>query len=228
MKVFVSSTSEDLVPHRAAVFEVLLRMKHELVAMEYFGSRGDDPSHVCFDEIAECDILVGIYAWRYGWQPSESSPSITEQEFDYAVSKNKKCLCYIVDKDFDWRPGFMDHGEPEKRLAEFKKKINKLVRSRFTTPDNLAKQIAADLAREMSEASPDNYRRFATVSGRIITPVDGSSVSTGPCNVSGTVDGYNQHRLYLFTGDAGRYWPSRLITPSHNGAWAGGVNLAVC
>lgn len=43
-------------------------MKNQFTAMEYFESRGDDASATCFKEIADCDILVGIYAWRYGWQ----------------------------------------------------------------------------------------------------------------------------------------------------------------
>src|SRR5260370_1076104 len=84
------ATSADLSQHRNAVHEVILRMKLQFGAMEYFGSRGDGASHVCFKEIAECDMLLGIYAWRYGWQPTPSEPSITEQEFDCAVSKKKK------------------------------------------------------------------------------------------------------------------------------------------
>jgi hypothetical protein len=81
MRIFVSSTYVDLTQHRAAVNEILLRMKSQVAAMEYFGSRGDEASAACFDEIDKCDILVGIYAWRYGWQPTPSGPSITEQEF---------------------------------------------------------------------------------------------------------------------------------------------------
>jgi len=45
---------------------MLLRMKSQLAAMEYFGSRGDEAFAVCFAEIDQSDILVGIYAWRYG------------------------------------------------------------------------------------------------------------------------------------------------------------------
>lgn len=157
MRIFVSSTFVDLEQHRIAVNEVLLRMKTQFSAMEYFGSRGDDTSVVCFDEIADCNILIGIYAWRYGWQPRQSEPSITEQEFDYARLLGKKCLCYIVDEDSPWVPVHIDQGDAAIRLKAFKAKVSGLVRSKFTTPDNLAKQVAADLAREMSQISSGSF-----------------------------------------------------------------------
>ena len=39
MQIFVSSTYIELAPYRTAVNEILLRMKSQLAAMEYFGSR---------------------------------------------------------------------------------------------------------------------------------------------------------------------------------------------
>lgn len=163
MKIFVSSTYVDLAKHRAEVNEVLIRMKHQFAAMEYFGSRGDDAASVCAKEIADCDILLGIYAWRYGWQSTPSQPSITELEFDYAMSKHKKCLCYLVNEEFPWKPAFIDHGDAAVRLRAFKEKVGILVRSKFTTPDNLAKQVAADLNRELNQASAVNAGRLTTV-----------------------------------------------------------------
>jgi hypothetical protein len=153
MKIFVSSTYRDLVNHRAAVNEILLRMKAQLSAMEYFGSHGDTPSAICYDEISECDILIGIYAWRYGWRPKPYESSITEQEFDYARSKGKTCLCYVIDDNFPWLPTLIDDGEAASSLANFKNKVGNLVCSRFTTPDDLAKQVAADLAKIASLAN---------------------------------------------------------------------------
>lgn len=170
MKVFVSSTYLDLSQHRVAVNEVLIRMKNQFAAMEYFGSRGDDASNACFNEIADCDILVGIYAWRYGWQSAPSEASITEQEFDYAASKGKKCLCYVVDDTFPWVPAYIDQGNAATRLTAFKAKVGKLVRSKFTTPDNLAKQIAADLGREMSHAPPDSFGGLLRVNWEVFAP----------------------------------------------------------
>lgn len=158
MRVFVSSTYSDLIDHRGALNELLPRMKVLFSAMEFFGSRADEAIPACKKEISESDVLIGIYAWRYGWQPTPGSPSITEEEFDYARQLGKRCLCYLVDQDCPWPPTYIDKGESAERLTKFKLKVNALVRSQFTTPENLAMQVAADLAREMTPtASSDSF-----------------------------------------------------------------------
>jgi hypothetical protein len=148
--IFISSTYEDLSEHRKSITYVLTRMKRQFSAMEFFGSRADEAMPVCREEIEHCNILVGVYAWRYGWIPTGQKKSITEQEFDYAKELEKICLCYIVSNRHPWPPVFMDKGEKVEKLEKFKVKVSKLVRSNFTTPDNLAKQVAADVAREIA------------------------------------------------------------------------------
>jgi hypothetical protein len=149
-RIFISSTYEDLIEHRKAITDVLTRMKQEHSVMEFFGSRTDEAVPACKKEIDASFFLVGIYAWRYGWIPPGSTRSITEQEFDYARTSDKKCLCYVVSEQHPWPPSFIDTGEKRISLNCFKDKVSMLVRSEFTTPDNLAKQVAADLAREMA------------------------------------------------------------------------------
>ncbi len=155
MRVFVSSTYSDLIDHRAALNNVLQRMKVQFASMEYFGSRADEALPACRKEIEHCDVLVGIYAWRYGWQSSESSVSITEEEFDYARHLGKRCLCYLIDEKHPWPPTLMDETPSAERLRKFKSKVSVLVKSCFTTPENLAMQVAADLARELVPDPPD-------------------------------------------------------------------------
>ena len=149
-RIFISSTYKDLIDHREAVSDVLMRMKRQFSAMEFFGSRTDEAIPACRKEIEECDILVGIYAWRYGWIPPGGELSITEQEFDIAIELKKSCLCYIVSSQHPWPPSLVDKGKNAEALENFKTKVSKLVRSEFTTPDNLAKQVAADVARELA------------------------------------------------------------------------------
>ena len=149
-RIFISSTYKDLIDHREAVSDVLMRMKRQFSAMEFFGSRADEAIPACRKEIEKCDILVGIYAWRYGWIPLGDELSITEQEFDMAIELKKSCLCYIVSSQHPWPPSLVDKGKNAEALENFKTKVSKLVRSEFTTPDNLAKQVAADVARELA------------------------------------------------------------------------------
>ncbi len=53
--------------------------------MEVFGARPEEPTTACFAEIEKCDLLIGVYAHRYGFIPSGAEFSITEQELDHAV-----------------------------------------------------------------------------------------------------------------------------------------------
>lgn len=150
MKIFVSSTYDDLREHRKAVDEIINRLCQQFRGMEYFGSRPFEPKHTCFSEIDQCHAFIGIYAHRYGWIPSGDSLSITEQEFDHARSNGIVCFCYVVDTEHPWAPIFIEHEAAEK-LRLFKNKVELLVRSKFTTPDNLAKNVATDIARWINE-----------------------------------------------------------------------------
>ena len=156
-QVFISSTYEDLKEHRRAVADTLTRMKQVHSAMEYFGSRPTEAVEACKAEIASSDIVIGVYAWRYGWIPEGSTQSVTEIEFDHARALGKTCLCYWAKEDHAWPPGFIDRGDQSDRLMRFKEKVEKFVRSTFTTPDDLAKQVAADVARELApKREPDS------------------------------------------------------------------------
>ncbi len=146
-KVFISSTSVDLQDHRKAVDEVLRRMKEESVAMEFFGSRPEDARTACLTEIEQCQFFIGIYVHRYGFCPEGSDISITEMEFDRARQLGLKMLCYVVDENHPWPPKYVEQRAAHK-LEALKKKVNAFVRSVFTTPDDLAKQVAADLSRD--------------------------------------------------------------------------------
>jgi hypothetical protein len=149
LQIFISSTSVDLQEHRRAVFDAIMQAGEYGIDMKYFGSRPDDPVSVCREAVEQADVLVGIYAMRYGWIPEGEKCSITEMEFDYARQLGKPCLCYVVDeKNANW-PIHLIEFAAIAQLTAFKQKVGQLVRTTFTTPDNLAKNVVADLARLM-------------------------------------------------------------------------------
>jgi len=152
MKTFISSTYCDLVDHRRAVIDILLRLGLQPIAMEYFGADPDEPRQVCADKIRGCDLFIGIYAHRYGFVPEGDEKSITEQEFDLAQELGMLCLCYVVDEDHPWPPKMIE-GEPGRsKLTAFKARLDKaVVRDTFTTPDNLAAKLASRLGRWLME-----------------------------------------------------------------------------
>lgn len=151
--VFISSTYEDLKEHRESVASRLRQAELVAIDMIDFGARPQGASEVCFKEIHDADFFVGIYAYRYGYIPDGESISITEAEFRHAEKLEKPILCYIVREDYPWQKNFRSRGQSAEQLASFKAYIGKnWVRDTFTTPDNLAAKVMADLSREMKRA----------------------------------------------------------------------------
>ena len=153
LKVFVSSTRLDLFDFREAVKEALLRSERandiRLLAMEQFGAKGADAVEVSQAYVREADILVGIYASRYGFQPTPDGPSVTELEFDAANDAGRRRLCYVAAADAvlpdPTEAGGLETGAQHERLANFKRRVDQLVRDTFATPDQLALKVVQDI-----------------------------------------------------------------------------------
>ena len=77
--VFISSTARDLLAHRAAVSRALLNAGFHPIDMANFMARPEGAASACLKEVADSDLFVGIYAWRYGFVPPSAAVSITEQ-----------------------------------------------------------------------------------------------------------------------------------------------------
>jgi hypothetical protein len=157
VQVFLSATYGDLVEHRDAVIRTLTRMRHRPITMEDFGARPDTPMSVCDAEIRSCTHFVGLYAWRYGSLVPGEPRSITEAEFDCARAAGLEMLLYVADPAHPWPPSAIERGPGAEALERFKKeKIGKLTTRTFTTPDQLAGQVAADLSYLLSREVRSN------------------------------------------------------------------------
>jgi hypothetical protein len=67
-------------------------------------------------------------------------------EFDRATDNGIPRLCFIVEDTHLWLPHNVDSEPGKSRLNSFKRqKIDKLIRAKFTTPDNLAMKVAVSL-----------------------------------------------------------------------------------
>jgi len=64
-----------------------------------------------------------------------------------------------------------------------------------------------------------------SVKGQIESPHEGHLMKDRKCRVTGRVEVYSSQALYLFTGDYGRYWPSKRLTPNPHNRWEGEVDL---
>ena len=69
MRIFVSSTFEDLREHRAAAIRVLRQLGHEVLAMEDMVAASNTPLAKVIEMVDRCEAYVGVFAWRYGYVP---------------------------------------------------------------------------------------------------------------------------------------------------------------
>jgi hypothetical protein len=115
--VFVSSTFNDLKECREKVMLNLRRMGHQYLAMEDFVAEDKIPVDKCLEDVASCDLYVGIFAWRYGYVPDRYDKSITELEYRKAVETGKDCLIFLLDEDAPWPSKFVDKGKDAEKIA---------------------------------------------------------------------------------------------------------------
>ena len=126
MRIFVSSSFQDLQDYRIAAIRVLRQLGHEVVAMEDFVAASEVPLKQMLDKVKRCELYVGLFAWRYGFVPQKhtganaqptipnvlgatyGSTSITHYEYLYAKEKKIDCLAFLLDERVPWPPHLVD------------------------------------------------------------------------------------------------------------------------
>jgi hypothetical protein len=155
MKVYVSSTYQDLIEHRAAVDRTLRRMGHDVIGMEQYVAEGSKPVERCRADVRNADVYVVIVAWRYGYVPDTDIPplrrSITEIEHDEAIAAGKPVLAFLLDPETPWPLNRVDAigSTPGagNDISLFRTRLGSAyLAGIFRSPDDLASQVAAAVA----------------------------------------------------------------------------------
>jgi hypothetical protein len=154
MKIYISSTFQDLREHRSAVDLTLRRMGHDVLGMEQYVAEGTTPLEKCLSDVRSSDAYLVIVGWRYGFVPTHPSlnpqrRSITELEYQAAASAGTSILAFLLDPDAPWPPSAFDAlatgGGAD--ILRFRSELGSAHLSGvFRTPDNLASQAAAAVA----------------------------------------------------------------------------------
>jgi tetratricopeptide (TPR) repeat protein len=153
MKVFLSSTYLDLIEHRKAVVQALRTMGEEVEHMEIFGARDEEATSVSLEELDKCDVLVGVYAYRYGTIPLGAKTSVTELEYLHAISMKIPVLVFVIEESHPWAPKLMDKSLT--KINKFKSKVKKEhTPDYFTFPDTLAAKVVAAVSRVAKKIDP--------------------------------------------------------------------------
>ena len=152
MRVFISSTYEDLREYRDIANDALRRLGHETFMLESFSASPDRPIDVAQDAIASCDLFVLIIGWRYGYVPSADNPerlSLTELEYETALRFGKPVLTFMLTEPARQSSKALDNLD---RIKTFRDRMTReRVVSLVSSPPELRERLTIDVARWTSE-----------------------------------------------------------------------------
>jgi predicted ATPase len=141
VRVFVSSTLDELAPERAAAREAITQLRLTPILFES-GARPYPPRELYRAYLAQSDIFVGLYWQRYGWVAPTMQVSGLEDEYQLAGEKPR--LIYLKTPAPAREPrlqALLDRIRAED-AASYQK---------FATPDELRERLANDLAQLLTE-----------------------------------------------------------------------------
>ncbi|MCK6614827.1 MAG: DUF4062 domain-containing protein [Ignavibacteriaceae bacterium] len=112
LKIFVSSTINDLHNERKAAFRAIEKVgAYPVMSEKTIEAQSRGSVEACLKKVIDSDVYVLIIGGRYGWQP-QGKESITELEFKTAKENGKQILVFttgyekeILQKDFEARVG---------------------------------------------------------------------------------------------------------------------------
>jgi len=143
-KIYISSTYEDLETHRKAVYDTLRQWQIDVIAMEDYIASDKRPLDKCLEDVSQCDVYIGLFAWRYGYIPQGQNKSITHLEYERAQATQKPCFIFMLHEDAMWKRKFMD--TDLSKVEQFRKKLQKdHTVAFFSSVDELKALISASL-----------------------------------------------------------------------------------
>jgi predicted ATPase len=164
LRVFVSSTLEELADEREAARNAIARLRLTPVMFES-AARPHPPRQLYRAYVEQSEVFIGIYWQRYGWVAPGMAASGLEEE--YVLSAGKPRLIYIK----------APAPEREQRLEALLQRIRVDETGsykNFSTPAELGELIANDLALLLTE-------RFAAAH------TEGGASSPGPARARGNL-----------------------------------------
>jgi len=175
--VFICSTKADLRKQRDAIIKVVQNLRQNQISMEVFGAHVNEPIDVCLEEVARCDLMVVVAAYRYGSIAEGRDVSFSEAEYQHGRSLAKPCLVYMPDKDVPVQPKHFE-SDPMKlaKLLRWKAELEtRHTVAYYRSTIDLVSHIAVDLpkakhailegtltASGKEQPKPDDSRYLAT------------------------------------------------------------------
>lgn len=166
MRVYVSSTFDDLREHRTACIRVLRQLGHEVVSMEDYVAESSIPLAKVVQDVRRCELYVVLVAWRYGYIPPKDratvevkdavkgQTSITEYEYLAATEAGVNRLAFLLQDRAPWPPHLMDGfgltqsgGEGPAKVLAFRARVQRdQMVAYFQEPADLEARLSAAVA----------------------------------------------------------------------------------
>jgi len=143
MKIFLSSTYNDLKEERNIVRELIEHYKHEVIWMEETPPGPRTTLEDSLDRVKICDCLIGIYAHKYGTIPDGYDKSIVEQEYDKACEMRLLTYGLVAGKEYKMvKENFEQEAEKVTKLERFKKnRLKKEITKEFNDINELIEKV---------------------------------------------------------------------------------------
>ena len=220
LRIFLSSTFEDLEGVRQEVLKLLSVLPAELIRMEAFGSDESKPVSYCLENVRRSNLFVGIYAERYGTVDPGTGMSLTELEYREAAKQLRNgallgLLVYMLDPKASWPVEQVDR-DPARvaALKELKQTLraNHVV-TMFRDPNGLAIDVLRDTLRKIGVGTGVALRPRTTPSALPLragvpgmehyTERDAGLFRGRETEISSLCDLVGSHPLSLLIGDSG-------------------------
>lgn len=143
MKIFISSTIEDLKEERKKAIETVDGLsEYKAIAMERFVSSPYKSKDVCLKQIQSSDALILILGFKYGTIEKNEGVSFTELEYNEAKDLHLPIFVFIKHNSGDkWIVEESDI-ERKTKLENFKSRLDSdITWTAFKTPEELSTKI---------------------------------------------------------------------------------------
>lgn len=156
LRIFISSVQKEFSADRIALRDwlrndALMHRFFEPFLFEDVPAADRRADEVYLDEVAGCDIYVGLFGNEYGFENAEGV-SPTEREFDRATIQGKPRLVFIKGADNQQR-----HPKMQNLIH---KAGDQLIRRRFNTSDELNTALYASLVEHLESCGIIQNRPF--------------------------------------------------------------------
>ena len=147
LRIFISSVQKEFALERAALRDylqgdALMRRFFAPFLFEELPATDRRMDAVYLDEVARCDLYVGLFGDDYGFEDEEGI-SPTEREFRHATKLGRARLIYVKGAD--------DKAKHPKMRALIRQAGSELIRRRFTDTSSLIAAVYASLVAYLEE-----------------------------------------------------------------------------